>query len=69
MTKQIVSALSMVPVPEPVAVPFVHQFLDDETGVQAKEVMETAATEMFDALLSWESALRPRRAGATDLGA
>jgi len=61
MTKQIISALSMVPVYDAVNIPFVFQFLDDESRVQANDAMEDAATQMFDALLEWDTALRPMR--------
>jgi NAD(P)H-dependent FMN reductase len=69
MTKQVVSTLSMVPVFEAVPIPFVFQFLDDESRVNANEVMEAAATDMLDALARWEAALRAMRSVSSDLAA
>jgi NAD(P)H-dependent FMN reductase len=60
--KQVVTTLKMFALPEAVAIPFVHQFIDDEGIVQANEVMEQASTTMLDELVRVEAALRPLRA-------
>ena len=69
MTKQVISTLSMVPVFEAVSIPFVFQFLDDESRVNANEVMDAAAIDMLDALARWEAVLRSMRADRRDLAA
>ena len=64
-TKQVVTALKMVPVVEAVTIPFFQQFLDDDGGaVQANEPMEQGAAAMLDELVRVEAALRPLRAAA-----
>jgi NAD(P)H-dependent FMN reductase len=60
-TKQVVTALRMVPVVEAVTIPFVQQFLDDDGAVQANEPMEQGATAMLDELVRVEEAMRPLR--------
>jgi NAD(P)H-dependent FMN reductase len=67
MTKQVVSILSMVPVAQEVSIPFVFQFLDDESRVNANEEMKAAATDMLDALARWEAALRALRSVRSEL--
>jgi NAD(P)H-dependent FMN reductase len=67
MLKQVVTALTMVPVVEAVSIPFVNQFLDEEGGVQANEVMIQAAAAMLDELARVETALRPLREGSERL--
>ena len=67
MLKQVVTALKMVPVVEAVSIPFVNQFLDEEGGVQANEVMIQAAAAMLDELARVETALRPLREGSERL--
>jgi NAD(P)H-dependent FMN reductase len=60
MTKQVVTALKMMPMLEAVIVPFYAQHLEE--GVfKATEVHEKAATIMLDELLRWTEALRPLR--------
>jgi NAD(P)H-dependent FMN reductase len=61
-TKQVVTALRMVPVAEAVTIPFFQQFLDDDGAVRANAPMEEGATAMLDALARAEEALRPLRA-------
>lgn len=52
MTKQIVSALKMVPMVEAVAIPFFSRHLDAETGgFDPGEVQEKAARVMLDELV------------------
>jgi NAD(P)H-dependent FMN reductase len=62
MTKLVVTALKMMPLPEAVTIPFFSKQLD--AGVfKATESQEGAATTMLDELLRWAEALRPLRAG------
>ena len=68
MTKQIVTALRMMPVPEAVAIPFFAQHVDRETGAfEPGAVQAKAAGAMLDELHRWATALEPLRAesGAT----
>jgi hypothetical protein len=51
----------MFPIPEAVAIPFVHQFLDDEQRLVPNDVMAGAAKAVLDELVSVEQALRPLR--------
>jgi NAD(P)H-dependent FMN reductase len=62
MAKQLVTSLRMMPIPEGVAIPFVGQFLDRETGQFTPAELQTkAAPVMLDELLKWATALRPLR--------
>jgi NAD(P)H-dependent FMN reductase len=64
MTKQIVTALKMMPIPEAVSIPFFVEYLDADTGVfDPGATQEMAATAMLDELLRWTGALKPLRAG------
>jgi hypothetical protein len=51
----------MLPVEAAVNIPFHTQFLDDESRVQANEIMEQAAVAMLDELVRTEAVLRPLR--------
>jgi NAD(P)H-dependent FMN reductase len=60
MTKQIVTALKMVPIVEAVTVPFFSKLMD--SGVfKGGETQEKAAVSMLDELLRWTEALRVLR--------
>jgi NAD(P)H-dependent FMN reductase len=61
-TKQVVTALRMVPVVEGVPIPFFEQFIDEDGTVRANEPMEQGAVAMLDELVRIEEALRPLRA-------
>ncbi|MFC4033158.1 NADPH-dependent FMN reductase [Streptomyces polygonati] len=61
MIKQVVTTLKMTPVFEAVSIPFVHQFVDEEDGLVANEVMTAAAKSMLDELVRVEETLRPLR--------
>jgi NAD(P)H-dependent FMN reductase len=62
MTKGIVSALRMVPIPEAVAIPMFPQHIHAETGVfDPGVVQEQASTAMLDELLKMANALAPLR--------
>ncbi|ETK30543.1 NADPH-dependent FMN reductase [Microbispora sp. ATCC PTA-5024] len=62
--KQVLTALKLTPVYEAVAIPFVHQFIDEEGTVVANDNMITSAKAMFDELARQTEALRPLREGA-----
>jgi NAD(P)H-dependent FMN reductase len=63
MTKQIVSALKMVPLFEAVTLPFFREHLDLESRqFEPGEVQEKAAVRMLDELVRWATALRRMRA-------
>lgn len=62
MSKQIVTALKMMPMFEAVSIPFFAQHIDKDTGVFSPgKVQEDAAVVMLDELLKWATALRPLR--------
>ena len=61
MSKQVVTALGMMPVPEAVAQPMFSKHIVD--GVFAPgEVQDKAAVAMLDSLARWSAALAPMRA-------
>lgn len=62
MTKQILSALRLVPVVEAVAIPFFSKHIDEHAGsFDPGEVQEKAATAMLDELFRVTGALRQLR--------
>ena len=62
MTKQIVTTLKMMPIPEAVAIPFFTKHVDSEAGrFDPGEVQAKAAAVMLDELLKWANALAPLR--------
>ncbi len=62
MTKQIVTTLKMMPLPEAVAIPFFSQHLDAATGrFDPGDGQATAARTMLDELHKWAAALAPLR--------
>jgi NAD(P)H-dependent FMN reductase len=61
MLKQVITALSMVPVFDAVNIPFIQQFLDDERKLQPNDIMEAAATTMLNELVRWTASLRALR--------
>jgi NAD(P)H-dependent FMN reductase len=60
MTKQVVTALKMMPMFEGVVIPFFSQFLKEGVFVPA-EAHEKAAAVMLDELLRWAEALKALR--------
>ena len=63
MTKQSLAALKAVPIVEAVAIPFVAQAIDRESGAfTASEQHDKAAAAMFDELHRWTTALASLRA-------
>jgi NAD(P)H-dependent FMN reductase len=60
MSKQVVTALSMMPIPESVALPFFTKHIAD--GVfKPEEGHDKACVAMLDALARWTGALKPMR--------
>jgi NAD(P)H-dependent FMN reductase len=61
MAKLIMTALKIVPIPEAVTIPFVHQNLDDAGHFKGGSNFEQAAVTMLDELYRWSEALRVLR--------
>jgi NAD(P)H-dependent FMN reductase len=61
MTKQIVTALKMMPMVEAVSIPFFPQHMEESGTFAATEVHEKSAAEMLTELLRWAEALKPLR--------
>lgn len=61
MTKEVVTTLKIVPLPEAVHIPFVGRLVDESGGFRADEALQSAATTMLDELARWEKALRALR--------
>jgi NAD(P)H-dependent FMN reductase len=59
--KQVVTALSLMPVGPSVNIPFVTQFLGEDQVITGNEVMESAARDMLDELTRLSAALSPLR--------
>ncbi len=63
MTKQVITTLGVMPLPQAVSLPFFAKSLNEETGVfDPGETQEKAATLMLDELHKWAAALKPLRA-------
>lgn len=62
MTKLLLTALKMVPIPEAVTVPLYSSFIDKDSGeFRPEEKQAKAATAMLDELLRWTTALAQLR--------
>jgi NAD(P)H-dependent FMN reductase len=61
MLKQVLNTLKVMPVPESVNIPFVHQHLDEDRRFKSTEPLEASAKAMLDELLRWSEALAPLR--------
>jgi NAD(P)H-dependent FMN reductase len=62
MTKQIVTSLRMMPIPEGVAIPFFSKYIDAATRVfDPGETQQHAVSRMLDELLKWTTALAALR--------
>lgn len=62
MTKQIVTSLRMMPIPEGVAIPFFSKHIEPTTQTFAPgDIQQQAADRMLDELLRWATALAPLR--------
>jgi NAD(P)H-dependent FMN reductase len=59
--KQVVTALSLLPVTASVNIPFVTQFLTEDQVIEGNEVMQQAARDMLDELGRLSAALAPLR--------
>jgi NAD(P)H-dependent FMN reductase len=62
--KPVLAALRMVPVTDPVNIPFFAQNIDDDEVFHPNEVSEGAAKAMLDELARYTGALRPLRAAS-----
>jgi len=67
MIKQVVTTLKMTPVFEAVSIPFVHQFMDEESGLVPNDQMNASAKAMLDELVRVEEILRPLRPALAQL--
>ena len=62
MTKQIVTTLRMMPIPEAVNIPFYTQLMDKEAGTfTGSESLAKSADIMLGELARWAAALKPMR--------
>ena len=62
MTKQVLTTLKVVPLPEAVVFPFFAKSIDAEKKFAPGDVQQKACTTMLDELLRWTTALRTLRA-------
>ncbi len=65
MTKQILTAVKIMPIPEAVQIPFFSQLMDPNGAFRGSESLEKSASTMLDELYRWAEALsglRPTRA-------
>jgi NAD(P)H-dependent FMN reductase len=61
MLNQVLTALKMMPVPEAVNIPFVHQHLDEDGRLKPDEAMDAGATAMLTEVARWADAMRVLR--------
>jgi NAD(P)H-dependent FMN reductase len=61
MTKQVLTTLKVVPLPEAVSLPFFSKQLDAEKNFNPGDSQDKALTTMLDELLRWTNALRTLR--------
>ena len=61
MSKQVLTTLKVVPLPEAVILPFVAKHIDAEKKFSAEDWQQKASTTMLDELLRWTNALRTLR--------
>ncbi|GHJ34642.1 NADPH-dependent FMN reductase [Streptomyces sp. TS71-3] len=69
MIKQVVTTLKMIPLNDAVSIPFVRNFLNDDSVIVPNDVMKSAAKAMLDEMVRVESALRPLRTQEPDTAA
>ena len=63
MTKQVLTVLKVMPIPESVTIPMFMTFMDKETGeFRPNELVDKSAGVLLDELHRWASALLPMRA-------
>lgn len=65
MSKQVLTSVKVMPIPEGVAIPWVNNFLDNTgpTRFSPAEAADRSATVMLDELFRWAQALAPLRTG------
>lgn len=61
MTKQVLTSLKVVPLPEGVVLPFFTKSLDADKRFEPGEALKKPVTTMLDELLRWTNALRSLR--------
>jgi NAD(P)H-dependent FMN reductase len=61
MLKQVITALKIMPVPEAVNIPFVHQHLDEDKRFKSTELIGASATAMLDEVQRWTESLAALR--------
>lgn len=61
MLKQVVTALSMVPITESVTLPFFSRFITDEEEFVPEEIVTKSAQSMFKELERWSETLKSMR--------
>jgi NAD(P)H-dependent FMN reductase len=61
MTKQILTGLKMMPIPEAVILPFAAKSIDATGAFAASEAHAASATKMLDELVRWSAALKTLR--------
>lgn len=61
MSKQVMTALKMMPIPEGVFIPFVAKLIDAEGTFNPGTTQDEAVTRMLDELLRWAEALKSLR--------
>jgi len=62
MSKQIVTALKMMPMSEGISIQFYTQFLDEEKNLKPHDQIASSVAPMLDELHRWAEALKPMRA-------
>jgi NAD(P)H-dependent FMN reductase len=62
MTKQLLTSVKVMPIPEAVTIPFFRNFLGPDGAFAGGEANDKAAGVMLDELVRWASALAPLRA-------
>jgi NAD(P)H-dependent FMN reductase len=62
MTKQVVTALRMMPIPEGVSIPFFARYIGEDGSFSPEEGIIASATPMFSELRKWALALNTLRA-------
>jgi NAD(P)H-dependent FMN reductase len=61
MSKQVITSLKMMPLPEAVSIPFVGKLIDASGAFQPGDTQDGPATKMLDELLRWTTALKTLR--------
>jgi NAD(P)H-dependent FMN reductase len=61
MTKQVVTALKMMPMMEGIPIPNYAQFMDETRTLRPNELIHASVKPMLDELYRWAEALKPMR--------